>query len=110
MIRGMTCHENSTFAATTLILAVAGFLTGPTPLSARARNECPLAHQSTPEINLRVYSCLGFPPGAPGRINRSHARATRRADSITAPKASADLTPSANPKRKGNENYEVHKH
>jgi len=36
-------------------------LTEPTPLSARAR-ESPLAHQSTPELNVRVYSFAGLSP------------------------------------------------
>src|ERR1700730_2001972 len=55
----MTCREKTVLPAMTLIVSLAGFLSEPTPLIARATTKFAPADQS-PELTIRVYGFFGL--------------------------------------------------
>jgi hypothetical protein len=59
MIHGMTCRETRVPTAISFIVLLAGLVSELTPLLARSKDESSLAHQSTPKLDIRVYSFSG---------------------------------------------------
>lgn len=71
MISGITCRNRNAFAA---LCVIAGFLSEPTPLEAGTATEFSFANQSTPELNIRVYS---FPGLSAWVLREAYAEAVR---------------------------------
>ena len=76
----MTCLERTSFSAIGLAVSLAGLLSGPAPLIARANTEPFRGDYTTPELVVRVY---GFPARSTWTLQSAETEAARVLRSVS---------------------------